>query len=285
MEFERGPEQTSPAFFESVGCIYLDRPQTADTMRLRSDDRAAPQDLRLDPAITMTALWNHERFGDWQGERDELARRLRRYGDRYPPETRRMLEFRLALLDEKLGGPDPLPAFAADVDEGIKTAAEMLRRQRDEGAALAVFYANMPARLFIDGREVMRAGQPERPAAAVFDLTPGRHLVASETGRQRYPDWMQLAMAGRDWFFGTDPSWVFAFNPEGNWAAPEYDDSGWTPVGGTGVKGPPEEPHVWVEPDPFLGMQSRALGIRPSRDWPPEGGRVVYRKELVVPLR
>lgn len=283
MEFERGPDHASRAYFESAGWYYLDRPQAADTVRLRPENRGAPQDPRLDPLTSMTALWNHERFGDWKGARDELASRLRRHGGQLPPPGRRMLEFRLALLDEKLGGPDPLPGFLADPDEAISAAAKLLLRQREAGAALAVFYANMPARLFIDGREVMQAGNPERPVVATFDLPPGRHSLAIQAPRQRYPDWVQLAIRGRNWFAATDPSWKYAFNPAGNWMAPEFDDSAWPEHGGTGVKGPPEEPFVWVEPDPFLDMQSQAPGIRPIVEWPPQGGFIVYRKSIVVP--
>lgn len=290
MEFERGPRDqasgrrhASRAFFESVGWCYLDRPQAADTMRLRSEDRAAPQDLRLDPAVLMTALWNHERLGDWQGARDELSVRLRRHGAPYPPPVRRMLEFRLALYEEKLGGPDPLPAFLEDPEEHVRTAAEMLRRRRMDGKALAVFYANMPARLFLNGRELMQAGHPEKPSAAVLDVPSGRHVLAIQALRQRYPDWVQLAVRGPGWFAGTDPSWKFAFDPEGDWASADYDDSAWAEVGGTGVKGPPEEPFVWVEPDPFLDMQSRAIGLRPGREWPAGADRVVYRQTVIVP--
>lgn len=283
MVFERGPDHASRAFFESVSWYYLAAPRPADTVRLRPENRGTPQDPRLDHAVVMTALWNHERFDDWRGARDELALRLGRYGAQFPLPARRMLEFRLAMLDEKLGGPDPLPRFLADADENVRTAAELLRRQRDAGAALAIFYANMPAKLFVDGREVMQAGHPERPVVASFDLPPGRHVLAIQTTRQRYPDWVQLALRGRNWFAGTDPSWKFAFNPGGNWAAPDFDDSDWPEQGGTGVKGPPEEPYIWVEPDPFLAMQSQALGIRPTREWPAQGGTVVYRKTLVVP--
>lgn len=283
MEFERGPDQKSRAYFESVSWYYLNRPQTADTVGLRAANRRTPADPRLDMAVVMTALWNHERFGDYRGARDELALRLRRHGAQFPPQARRMLEFRLALLDEKLGGTDPLPAFLADSNEAVRTAAQMIRRQRAGEAALAIFYANMPAKLFIDGREVMQAGHPERPVAAAFELAPGRHVLAIQAPRQRYPDWLQLSLRGRDWFAGTDPSWRFAFQPDGDWAAPEFDDSAWPEVGGTGVKGPPEEPFIWVEPDPFLDMQSKAIGIRPSRDWPANGGWVVYRQEINVP--
>ena len=283
MEFERGPDHASRAYFESVGWAYLDRPQTADTVRLRPENRGTPGDPRMDPAVVMTALWNHERFGDWQGARDELAARLRRFGAQYPAPARRMLEFRLARLDEKLGGPDPLPAFLADGDEAVRTAAEMLRRQRDAGAALAVFYANMPAKLYIDGREMLQAGHPERPVAAAFDLAPGPHVLAIQAPRQRYPDWVQLALRGRDWFVATDATWKRAYNPTGDWASSDFDDSGWPELAGPGVKGPPEEPFIWVEPDPFLGMQSLALGIRPYGEWPAAGGFIVYRKSIVVP--
>ena len=281
LEFERGPDQASRAYFESVSWYYLNQPQAADTMRLRAADRAMPPDPRLDLAVTMTALWNYERFGDWQGARDEVAARLRRY-PQFPPAARRMLEFRLALLDEKLGGPDPLPRFLEDAIPDVRTAAEMLARQRQGGAALITFYANMPAKFFLDGREIMQAGHPERPAVVVSPLPPGRHVLAIQAPRQQYPDWVQLAISCRDWFVGTAPTWKFALNPTGDWAALDYDDSTWPQVGGTGVKGPPEEPYIWVEPDPFLGMQSRAVGIRPP-EWPASGGFVVYRHTVDVP--
>ena len=193
-----------------------------------------------------------------------------------------MLELRLALLTEKLGGPDPLPTFAADPDPAVRAAVELLQQQRAGAGALATLYANMPARLFLDGQEVLQAGHPEKPVAALLPLTPGRHQLAIQTPRQAYPDWVQLALRHHDQFFGTDPAWKFAFNPPGDWASPAYDDSAWRLCGGTGVKGPPEEPHVWVEPDPWLDMQSRAIGIRPQGDWPGQGGVVVYRQTIEV---
>ena len=68
-----------------------------------------------------------------------------------------------------------------------------------------------------------------------------------------------------------------------DWAAPEFDDSAWPELDCAGVKGPPEEPFIWVEPDPFLDMQSQAMGIRPTLDWPAQGGTVVYRKTIELP--
>ena len=284
MAFERGPDHASRAYFESVAWAYLDRPQAADTVRLRPENRGMPQDPRLDFGGIMTALWNHERFGDWRGERDELAARLRRAGAQLSASARRMLELRLALLDEKLGGASPLPRYMEDADEAVRTAATMLFRQSESGAALAILYANMPAKLYVDGRETMQAGHPERPAVASFNLAPGRHVLAIRAPRQAYPDWVQLALRGRNWFAGTDTTWKWAFDPAGeDWAAPAFDDSAWPELGGTGVKGPPEEPYIWTEPDPFLDMQSKAVGIRAPIDWPPQARTIVYRKELIVP--
>ena len=228
----------------------------------------------------MTALWNHERMGDWQGARDELAARLRRHGMNYPPPARRMLEFRLAMLDEKLGGPDPLPRFLADADEAVRAAAQLLQRQRSDGAALAVMYANLPARLYLDGREVLQAGHPERSPAAVFDLAPGKHQLAIQAPRQRYPDWILAALRGRDWFVGTDPSWKFAFNPPGDWALPDYE----MPTARTGRdrRKAPEEPYIWVNPILFRviaghGIRQPGIGRRKADDRSKE---VLCRPEL-----
>ena len=283
MAFERGPDHASRAFFESVSWCYFDRPQGADSVRLRPESRGAPLDPQLDLGGLMTALWNHERFGDWEGARDELAARLRRNGAALPETAKRMLEFRRARLDEKLGGADPLPRYLEDANAAVRTAAEMLLRQQEGGGALASLYANMPAKLYVDGREVLQAGHPERPAIAVLPLPPGRHVLAIQAPRQRYPDWVQLAIRCREAFIGTDGSWKFAFNPAGEWAAADFDDSAWPELGGTGVKGPPEEPFIWVEPDPFIDLQSKALGIRPTMDWPAQAGFVVYRKTVEIP--
>ena len=49
MEFERGPDNASHAFFESTAWYYLRAPQTADSMRLSPAYRRTPADPRLDP--------------------------------------------------------------------------------------------------------------------------------------------------------------------------------------------------------------------------------------------
>lgn len=287
MEFERGPVNASHAFFESTAWYYLRTPQSADSMRLAPSYRRMPVDPRLDPLDAMTAVWNAERFGDWQGARDEWSRRLAA-AKAWPTTMRRMGEFRLALYDRLLAddevNTDFLGPWLADADPAIREAAEILRREQTGEGMTALLYANMPAELFIDGASILNAGDPTAAAVVSIDPPlPGPHTVAIRTTIQPYPDWVQLALRMGSWFAGTTPDWKFAFNPPSDAVAAEFDDSDWDALCGTGVKGPPEEPYVHVMPDPWLNMQSRAIGVLPVGDAPPCGGTVVYRTTIVFP--
>lgn len=288
MEFERGPDNASHAFFESVAWYYLRAPQAADSMRLAPAWRRTPADPRLDPLDAMTAVWNAERFGDIRGARDEWALRLASGAADGPAAARRMGGFRLALYDRLLAGEAADGAFLApwlaDADPAVRGAADILRREDAGEGVTAVLYANMPAELFIDGKSVLRAGDPASAAAVSIDPpSPGPHAVAIRTAVQAYPDWVLLAMRQGDWSAGTAPDWKFAFDPPEDAVAADFDDRAWPAVGGTGVKGPPEEPYVQVVPDPWIGMQSRALGIRPAGDKPQRAESVVYRATVFFP--
>ena len=69
-------------------------------------------------------------------------------------------------------------------------------------------------------------------------------------------------------------------NPTGAWTQPGYNDADWAAAGG--CKGPPEEPYIWVEPNAFVDMQSKAIGIRPSIEWPDQSKLIVYRREFEI---
>lgn len=285
MEFERGPDHASHAFFESVAWYYLRTPQKADSTRLAPAWRRMPADPRLDPLDAMAAVWNAERFGDWQGARDEWALRLRAGAKDWSATDQRMGQLRLALYDEKLAGttdPALLDPWLADKDPTIRRAAEILRRERVGEGITALLYANMPAEVFLDGESVLRTDGSGAAAVDSLSPAPGPHTVAIRTALQPYPDWVLLALRKGGWSAGTAPDWKFAFNPPEEAVQAGWDDSSWPAMGGTGVKGPPEEPYVQVPPDPWLGMQSRAIGIRPTGDKPPSG-TVVYRTTVFFP--
>ncbi|MBR4190323.1 MAG: DUF2961 domain-containing protein [Kiritimatiellae bacterium] len=285
MEFERGPDNVSHAYFESTAWYYLKEPARADSARLAPGYRKTPTDPRLDPFNAMAAAWNAERFGDWTGARDEFARRLATEGPGWTPGARRMAELRLALYGEAIAGSreaGTLAPFLEDADPKVREAAEVLRSERAGESVTALLWANMPAELFIDGECVLRAGDPAEAAVAAVKPPAGEHLVAIRTALQAYPDWVLLAMRKGDWFAGTEADWKFAIDPPGEAVEADFDDSGWAAMQGTGVKGPPEEPYVQVAVDPWIGMQSRAVGVRPTGDKPAEG-TAVYRARVVFP--
>ena len=108
-------------------------------------------------------------------------------------------------------------------------------------------------------------------------IGPGKHVLAMQAPWKQYPDWTQVMLRTHQGDVFTAPGWKHALNPPPGWQNPDYDDRAWEPVPG-GTKGPPEEPHIWVMPDPFVDMQSKASGLRPAMEWPDHKGLVVYRK-------
>lgn len=285
MAFERGPDHASRATFESIAWTYLRTPQKADSIRLAPAYRRMPSDPRLDPLNALFSVWNFERLGDLRGARDEWALRLQKQAAAWPPAHQRLARLRLALYDEALASasnPNLLNPFLGDSEPAVRDAARILQRERDTNGITATLYANMAAELFIDGQRILQTEDPTTAAATSLTLSPGPHLFAIRTALQPYPDWVQLALRRGAWVDGTGPEWKYAIQPPADAVTPSFDDQSWPVVGGTGVKGPPEEPYVQIAPDPWIHMQSRALGIRPCGDKPPRG-TVVYRATLNIP--
>jgi hypothetical protein len=158
----------------------------------------------------------------------------------------------------------------------------LLWYQQSPSNAIFGAYANMPAKLFMDGKEIGESGDPERMLVWGLQAGPGRHVLAMQTPWKQYPDWTQMILRTHKGDVVTMPGWKYAMNPPPGWQNPDYDDRSWTPVS-VGTKGPPEEPYIWVMPDPFVDMQSKASGLRPN-EWPTDHrGMVVYRKVFDLP--
>jgi hypothetical protein len=278
MEFERGPAHASHAAYESVAFYYLEEPQPSGS---RLERRMAPVDS-LQRQTMMTDLWNFERFGDLKGESEYIDQ----YIAAYNPPFREVLELRrLACLYEfgQISRTSLLNQLAVSEHP---LAATLKALYGDESAVLLQLYCNMKSDLYLDGELLLRAGDPKQPAATLVSLSRGRHVIAVASAWQQYPSWTQVAVrTSKEFLLGTSDEWKHEINPVGNWMQLGYDDSGWKTFGSYSarVKGPPEEPYVWVNPDPFINTCSQAYGLRPSIPWPTKTGRVVYRKEFVVP--
>jgi hypothetical protein len=179
-----------------------------------------------------------------------------------------------------------LSSYSDSTNRAVQVQADALRTlYAQPNAVLIQFYANMQSELYLDGQRILTAGDPKKPSFVVKTLDPGRHVLVAASAAQNYPLWTQVAVRDAGGYIvGTDGTWKHAINPSGKWMNRDYDDSGWSGFSGYSarVKGPPEEPYVWVEPDPFINTLSQANGLRPSIDWPDKKGRVIYRKVFEI---
>lgn len=250
MIFERGPDNASRAAFESVSFYYLDRPQAAD-----SDIGKQPVHPEPDPLsklTLMTEVNDKERLGDITAAQDLIKSYLEEFKDApFAPQLFQRLE--------NYRNGETIPA----------------------GQALLGVYANMSATVFLDGTAVGRFGDPQAMQFKTVPLAPGKHVLAVQTVRQNYPDWLQVALKYKNRIIGTDGSWTFSFSQTNNWTSADFDDSSWEPLS-CWVKGPPEEPYIFCAPNEHPGMQSVPWGIRPAKDWPAGARTVFYRNVFTV---
>ena len=311
MSFERLPRQGNRNTFESTAFAYFAEPGAADTQSMPPRARARPIDPQFDVATVMFALWNYERFNDLRGEYEHLAARLASdLPKAYDAASLRMFQLRLAMLGERLraegqtgageGAEDVLAPFLAEGQpEGVRQAAEVFRRERDEaGAYTAYLYANLPVQIFLDGKPLHRGtGHPAAGELFTVQLTPGEHEVQLLTPDQPYPDWVFLAFRKGNWLWGTDEDWLFTLNaPQGfpTDGGPRTEAAGWYRVA-KGVHGPPTEPYYFVAPDAAVGLflggegcggPHGLRGIRAQRDYPgghaPPGVRKGFVKRFSV---
>ncbi|MBI2441071.1 MAG: DUF2961 domain-containing protein [Lentisphaerae bacterium] len=284
MIFERGPDHASHGWFESTAFYYLTKPQPAPSTLLTAAERSPPQD-QFGQATIMPELFNYEHFGDYEGASGFIDFFLGKYPD-FPFGA--MLRLRQAAYRERLQGfaaARPLyELFSATATNAAvqQQAKSLLWFQEKPGNSLLGVYCNTSTRIFLDGQFLGEASSPERLSVIVLELRPGRHVLALQAQYHPYPDWVQACLRTHSGDIFTTPAWKHRVNPAGAWTQPDYDDSNWSAVGGLGCKGPPEEPYIWLEPNAFVDMQSRAIGLRASIEWPDKTKPIVYRRVFEI---
>ena len=284
MAFERGPDNASHGYLESVCFYYLDKPSAAFA-RLGAAVARIPPDDPMAKATVMPELWNDERFNDYAGAREFVDRFLAKFPDfEFAP----ILRLRQVAYDERMKGFAAVaPAYeriaATESNKSAQAYAQLLLwYNQDARRVLVGAYCNTETKVFLDGSEIGAAANPQQMLVWPRVLAPGRHVVALQAAFKPYPDWIQFSLRAHSGDIDTTVEWKHAVNPAGDWRRLDYDDSGWAKVGGTGVKGPPEEPYIWVFPDPFVDMQSKATGLRGSIEWASRQGAMVYRKTFEI---
>jgi hypothetical protein len=283
MVFERGPDHASQAWFESVAYYYLAEPARADSDIGRGMQRDVPRDP-LAEMTPMIEILNFERLGDFAGADAATATHIETHPDSPwgPVWQLRRLAYR-----EQAEGFDAVAPLYREFLQGTtnaparQQAEDLLWFHEDTNHALLYVYCNTPARFFIDGDQVAQALHPERVTVTRLELTPGAHQFAIQAKWGSYPRWVQACLRTHSGDIITTRQWKHAYDPRGAWTTAQYDDSQWLPLGGKGIKGPPEPPYLRVEPNAFVNVQAQAEGLRPrDENWPNKQGFIVYRKKF-----
>jgi len=283
MLFERGPAQASNGWLESIEYYYMAQPQAAFSILLSGQPRILPEDP-LRKMTLMIEVLNAERLGDHAGAEEIIDSYLETFTDF--PFAPVLQARKLAYREQREGFEAVKPAYeaflAAETNElARKQVEDILWFNENPQHALIMLYCNTPARVFLDGRLVSESRHQDKLTIERVTMTPGKHQLAIQAKWGSYPKWIQVCLRTHQGDFITSTDWKHAYDPGGGWSALMYDDSAWVPLGGTGLKGPPESPYVWVEPNAFIDTQSRAEGLRPREEaWPDKKGYVVYRKKF-----
>lgn len=278
MIFERGPEDQSHGVIETLAWYYLDRPCSTGCELPEPAKRRTPPNP-FAQATVMQQICTYERFKDYWGTRQFIDYFLAACPDFALAGVLRLRQ--AACLEYQEGQSEAISAISKlleTTDEMVlEQARVLLSFYENKNAAILGFNANMPSRVFLNGEIILDAIAPDKLAFKLISLPPGKYVLAIQSTYQPYPDWVQLYLKTHLGSVYTTPDWLHAVNPGGFWWNLDYDDSLWVPVGGTGCKGPPEEPYIMMEPNAFVNMQSQAIGLRPSIDWETKKGTAVYR--------
>lgn len=267
---ERGPGNASHGTFESTAFYYLEKP----TAVALAAERTPPRDPHARYTL-MSELANLERLGDYAGASEAIDAWLAAY-----PNTsdEPILRLRQIAYEEKTAGIEkarPLyEQFIAETDSAVakQYAEQLLWFHESPDHALLAFYAKSPSRLSLDGRPLLTGGNPQRLSVIKLVLKPGQHALTIDAKKGGYPDWVQACLRTHSGLISTGPDWEFTF-----------DNSRWYRVNDAQLEGPPAAPQVATSAHPFVDMQSQAMAVWTSEEWPSFSTQVLFRKVFEIP--
>jgi len=269
ISFERGGKHDSSGWMESVGYYYLASPGESGS-GFDVPSRYAPSDEH-DTATFMLQVLDHERLGDFDGARARLEEFLALHPD---DPAKDILALRLVAYEERSDGYDAVrekyEAIAGGADGTAAAQAKMLMSIHEApGKGLLSAYCNASSRLSLNGKPIMKVDHPEVMGVLPIEISAGTHSLVVEAKWSRQTPWVYAHLASPlgDVFSSADGTWKWTKNPAGDFHDPNYDDSSWKPILRSS-KGPPEDPYFKVQPNAFVGFQSKgeAMPLRTGGD-------------------
>jgi hypothetical protein len=256
VQFEKGPELQSKGWMESIAYYYMSEPVAVSAPSVFP---SVPQNP-LAEHVKMIDLLNHEQLGDLKGAQEML--------DLWEGDV---WSVRRAAYDALLGKPETLAALTVSNPEAVEQVKLLQKFYADEKAGLLGVFANAVCEVYLDGKPTGTTSHPQKLAVFPVTLSSGTHTLMAKARAVRQTPWVQICLRTHQGDIITSPDWEWSVSPNGPWQT----------YGETGVKGPPEVPHIKLLPNAFAGMQSQAIGIKPG-GWGQEKPAIYLRKTFEV---
>ena len=282
MKFERGPDNASRGIMESVAYYYLDKPQSA-AFQLGDADSLTPPPDPLEEISLMNCVLNSERLGDYFGAENRIAEFLETH-----PQTpaKDILSLRLLAYRERRGDKNVIGEYkkmvqSPDVSKQAVEQAKLLSWLHENSAnALLASFCNSRVTVYLDGKKIMQADNPEQLIVAPINVNKGTHALAVSATWSREEPWVYLCLRTAKGDIPTGLGWKRTRQPGKDWEKVDYDDSAWETVDRIS-RDIPVFPYLKVIPNAFVGMQSAGGGMNMA-EWNDKRDTIYFRKKFKI---
>ena len=267
LEIERGDQNVSIGYFQSVAYAYLAQPSQVAACPADRAGRRAVEDKYFQQTF-MLQLFELERINNFRQAIDLISE----YIERYPTAEEngvyrlRQIEYHRLLGDDV--SPDDLQPFidGKHGDAASKQAKALQWFYASPNRALVGLNANGGGRLFIDGKEIVAGDHPFNLFVNGVELGSGAHTLAAEVRYTRQDAWLVASVRTHDGLIATGPGTEAARNVPADWMTSSAQGN-WLAVNMQQIpRGVPDAPYIGGIPNAFVLMQSKAYPVT-AQDW------------------
>ena len=284
VEIERGDQNVSHAYFQSVAYAYLAAP-TAVLPCTLDRNRRAVEDPNFQRTL-MVQLIELERMNNF-GKAADLAAE---YVEHFPKsEAAGVLQFRILEYRRLLGGnitdADYRPFLEGKYGAEAVSQAKLLKWFYEEpNRVLVGLNVNGGGRLFCDGKEILSGDHPMRLFVTGMELNLGPHTLSAEVEWHRQDAWYQVGLRTHDGVTGSGPGTFGSLKPPTNWQLCAIDPKQWQKLGLPDIpRGVPDAPYIGSMPNAFVLLQSKTYPLS-APDWGYYHGNAYFRTDFSLPL-
>lgn len=282
MQWERGDQNVSYAWFQTTAYFYLDKPQPVLSIPV---ERAEPAD-RYARQTMMLQLTELERMNNFQKAIDLIAEYKERYpdGEENGVYTLRALEYH-KLLGENVTDSEYAPFLDGNFGAVAAEQAKLLVWfHAGANRALVSLNANAQAKLYLDGQQVLAGDHPLQLFVKGVELGDGPHVLAAEALMARQEPWVQMAIRTHTGLVGSGLDTLRSRTVSQGWNTLNGNTAEWmSMIPADLLRGTPDAPIIGSAPNAFVLMGSKAYSVR-GEDWGYHRGMAYFRQPFTAPL-